>query len=71
MERRGHSGAKFDQLLPVGRRQLDEPGSVRSYRLFLAPGMDHCGGGVGPNAIGGVPLGFSVIENKRVTDKIS
>jgi hypothetical protein len=24
------------------------------YRLFLAPGMDHCGGGAGPNAIGGV-----------------
>ncbi len=24
------------------------------YRLFLAPGMDHCGGGPGPNAIGGV-----------------
>jgi feruloyl esterase len=24
------------------------------YRLFLLPGMDHCGGGPGPNAIGGV-----------------
>jgi hypothetical protein len=24
------------------------------YRLFMAPGMDHCGGGVGPNAVGGV-----------------
>jgi feruloyl esterase len=24
------------------------------YRLFMAPGMDHCGGGPGPNAIGGV-----------------
>jgi Tannase and feruloyl esterase len=24
------------------------------YRLFLAPGMEHCGGGPGPNAIGGV-----------------
>ena len=29
--------------------------NVRSfYRLFMAPGMDHCGGGPGPNAIGGV-----------------
>ena len=28
---------------------------VRSfYRLFLGPGMEHCGGGPGPNAIGGV-----------------
>jgi len=35
--------------------KMDEVGSVRSfYRLFLAPGMDHCGGGVGPNAVGGV-----------------
>jgi feruloyl esterase len=24
------------------------------YRLFMAPGMDHCGSGPGPNAIGGV-----------------
>ncbi len=24
------------------------------YRLFMAPGMDHCGGGLGPNAVGGV-----------------
>jgi feruloyl esterase len=24
------------------------------YRLFLAPGMEHCGFGPGPNAIGGV-----------------
>ena len=23
------------------------------YRLFMAPGMDHCAGGIGPNAIGG------------------
>jgi feruloyl esterase len=23
------------------------------YRLFMAPGMSHCGGGPGPNTIGG------------------
>ena len=29
--------------------------SIRSfYRLFMAPGMEHCGMGPGPNAIGGV-----------------
>ncbi len=29
--------------------------SIQSfYRLFMAPGMDHCGGGPGPNAVGGV-----------------
>jgi feruloyl esterase len=26
------------------------------YRLFMAPGMQHCGGGPGPNAFGGVSL---------------
>lgn len=27
--------------------------NIRSfYRLFLAPGMGHCGGGPGPNAVG-------------------
>jgi Tannase and feruloyl esterase len=31
------------------------PDAVRSfYRLFMAPGMAHCGGGPAPNAIGGV-----------------
>ena len=34
--------------------KTDQAGSVRSfYRLFMAPGMDHCGSGVGPNAVGG------------------
>jgi hypothetical protein len=23
------------------------------YRLFMAPGMDHCASGIGPNSIGG------------------
>ena len=35
--------------------RVGEVENVRSfYRLFMAPGMDHCGGGPGPNAIGGV-----------------
>ena len=29
--------------------------SIQSfYRLFMAPGMEHCGGGPGPSAVGGV-----------------
>jgi feruloyl esterase len=36
----------------------DKTGGVEklqaSYRLFMAPGMEHCGGGPGPNAVGGV-----------------
>ena len=29
------------------------PQTQSFYRLFMAPGMQHCGGGVGPNAFGG------------------
>ena len=33
--------------------QMSGVGSIRAfYRLFLAPGMGHCGGGAGPNAVG-------------------
>ena len=45
---------ELDQLLgatPPG----DEPGLARIsdfYRLFMAPGMAHCGGGPGPNSFG-------------------
>jgi feruloyl esterase len=28
-------------------------GTLEFYRLFMAPGMSHCGGGPGPNTIGG------------------
>lgn len=28
-------------------------GTLNFYRLFMAPGMSHCGGGPGPNTIGG------------------
>ena len=35
--------------------KMDGVDNIRSfYRLFLAPGMEHCGGGPGPNAVGGV-----------------
>jgi hypothetical protein len=33
------------------------PQTQAFYRLFMAPGMQHCGGGVGPNAFGG-PFGL-------------
>jgi hypothetical protein len=36
----------------------DKMGGIESlrpfYRLFMAPGMEHCAGGPGPNAVGGV-----------------
>jgi Tannase and feruloyl esterase len=29
------------------------PQTQSFYRIFMAPGMQHCGGGAGPNAFGG------------------
>ncbi len=40
------------------------------YRLFMAPGMDHCGGGPGPNAIGGV-FGLPSISRDPGHDVVS
>jgi feruloyl esterase len=40
------------------------------YRLFMAPGMDHCGGGPGPNAIGGV-FGFPSVSRDPEHDVVS
>jgi hypothetical protein len=37
----------------VGRKMGGMPQIQSFYRLFLAPGMQHCGDGVGPNAVGG------------------
>jgi feruloyl esterase len=38
--------------------KLGGAGQTKSfYRLFMAPGMQHCGGGEGPNAVGG-PFGL-------------
>jgi feruloyl esterase len=35
----------------IDRKSL--AGTLNFYRLFMAPGMSHCGGGPGPNTIGG------------------
>jgi len=48
------------------------PGPVADfYRLFLVPGMGHCGGGVGPIDIGNVGLGRPVTLNDPVRDAFS
>jgi Tannase and feruloyl esterase len=38
----------------VGAKMGGLEGVRAFYRLFMAPGMEHCGGGPGPHAIGGV-----------------
>ena len=39
------------------------------YRLFMAPGMQHCGGGVGPNAVGG-PFGLPAPTHDAAHDLV-
>ena len=40
------------------------------YRLFMAPGMQHCGGGVGPDAVGG-PFGLPAPSRDPAHDVIA
>jgi feruloyl esterase len=44
--------------------------TVDSYRLFMAPGMNHCGGGDGPNAIDGISVIAQWVEKGATPEKI-
>ena len=47
------------------------PASVRhSYRLFMAPGMDHCGGGDGPNACDSIQVIREWVEAEKAPEQI-
>ena len=41
-----------------------------SYRLFMAPGMAHCGGGDGPNAFDDVAAIEAWVENGEAPDRL-
>src|SRR5262249_35344843 len=41
-----------------------------SYRLFMAPGMGHCGGGEGPNSFDMVTALEQWVEQRRAPDRI-
>jgi len=47
---------KFYQAVVAAQGRLSASAALARtqefYRLFLAPGMDHCGGGPGPNQFG-------------------
>jgi feruloyl esterase len=45
----------FFRRFPDGRHEKTDPTDF--YRLFLVPGMGHCGGGAGPNDFGNIPSG--------------
>jgi feruloyl esterase len=53
--------AEFDKA-------ADKTGSF--FRLFMAPGMNHCGGGPGPNVFDGMASLTNWVENKQAPDKI-
>jgi feruloyl esterase len=47
------------------------PANVRdSYRLFMVPGMDHCGGGDGPNSFDSIRAIDEWVETKKAPDQI-
>jgi hypothetical protein len=39
-------------------------------RLFMLPGMGHCGGGPGPNQFDALPLMIDWVENGKAPDRI-
>ena len=46
-------------------------GSTRNfYRLFMAPGMLHCGGGSGPNVLATLPAITAWVEQDKAPDRI-
>jgi feruloyl esterase len=55
-------------------RVLQAPGGAaavqRSYRLFMAPGMGHCGGGEGPNTFDMVGALEQWVESGKPPDQI-
>jgi feruloyl esterase len=56
------------------RRVVDavaDPGKVHgSYRLFMAPGMAHCGGGDGPNTFDMLSVLELWVEHGKAPDRI-
>ena len=48
----------------------DEAVVSDSFRLFMAPGMGHCGGGEGPNAFDGLTVMEEWVEQGQAPDRI-
>ena len=46
------------------------PNVQDSYRLFMAPGMDHCGGGDGPNTFDSIRAIEEWVEAGKAPDRI-
>jgi feruloyl esterase len=74
-----YHGWSDPQISPVNstqyyRRAVEALGGVSavhdSYRLFMAPGMAHCGGGEGPNTFDMVAALEEWVEKGRAPDRI-
>jgi feruloyl esterase len=46
------------------------PGTSEFFRLFMVPGMAHCGGGIGPDRNDGVTAVIDWVEKKKAPDSI-
>jgi feruloyl esterase len=63
----GNSTQYYKRVLDV----LGDPGKVHgAYRLFMAPGMGHCGGGEGPNTFDMVDALERWVEQGAAPDRI-
>ena len=47
-----------------------EQKTISSIRLFMAPGMGHCGGGEGPNTWDKMKIISDWVERKRAPERI-
>ena len=54
----------------VAAKMGGAPQTQSFYRLFMAPGMQHCGGGAGPNAFGG-PFGLPAPTHDALHDVVA
>jgi feruloyl esterase len=52
------------------RAAVDDPDLDRYYRLFMAPGMDHCAGGAGPSRFDALEALDAWVETGRPPDTI-
>jgi feruloyl esterase len=67
----------YDQAIPT-RSSIDYYRSVKArmgdtsafYRLFLAPGMLHCGGGPGPNVLATLPAIVDWVEHGKAPQSL-
>jgi len=61
----------FEQVMKKGERSGTQPLVVSSTRLYMIPGMAHCGGGTGPAHLDLLPSLRAWVESGVVPEKIT